>query len=241
MTGSLLLGLAVNAAAAGAAFALRTVSGTGVLAGVALGTLIWWALDWRGWAILASFFALGSAFSRVGWSRKAAAGLAEANEGRRGAARALAKVAFPALAAIAHAIDPRPFLPVVFLAAFATALADTAGSEIGQVYGRRPVTLPAFRPAKVGAEGAVSLEGTLAGIAASILLAALGWALALVPDLGAHAIWIVGAAAFAGTTIESLVGSTLEGKGKVGKDFTNAMNTVVGGATGGALAALWMR
>jgi uncharacterized protein (TIGR00297 family) len=241
VTANPLLGLVVNAGFAAAAFAMRTVSATGVAAGIALGTLIWWALDWRGWAVLAAFFALGSALSRVGWSAKAAAGLAEANEGRRGARRALAKVAFPALVATAHALDPRSFLPVVFLSAFGTALADTAGSEIGQVYGRRPVLLPTFRPARVGEEGAVSVEGTLAGVAASLLLGALGWAVGLAPGIGAHALWIVAAAAFVGTTVESIAGAALERRGVVGKDFTNALNTLVGGAAGGALAAAVLR
>ena len=101
--------------------------------------------------------------------------------------------------------------------------------------------LPTFRSAKVGAEGAVSLEGTLAGVAASLALAALGSAVGLAPGLGLHALWIVVGAAFVGTTAESLVGAALEGKGKVGKGFTNALNTVVGGATAGALAAAMLR
>lgn len=238
MNGDPLLGLAVNAAFAATAYLLRTVSPSGVLAGVVLGTLVWATLGPPGWIVLVGFFALGSAVTKLGYARKAEKGLAEAGEGRRGAARALAKVGFPASLAIAHALASWSPLPAAFAAALATALADTTGTEIGQLYGRHPVLLPSLRRAEVGAQGAVSLEGTAAGVLASLALALLAWGVSLSPEVGGHLLWIVPSAAFVGTTVESLLGSTLETKGVLGHEATNALNTVVGAVTAGALVLL---
>jgi uncharacterized protein (TIGR00297 family) len=238
VSGDPILGLAVNLAFAATAYLLRTVSVSGLVAGVALGTLVWTTLGPAGWSVLVGFFALGSAVTRCGFARKAQRGLAEAGGGRRGAARALAKVGFPAVLSAAHALVPWSPLPVAFAAALATALADTTGTEIGQLYGRRPVLLPTFRRVEVGTEGAVSLEGTAAGVAASLALALLAWAVSLSPESGPHMLWIVPAAAFVGTTVESLLGSTLEAKGVLGHEATNLLNTVVGALCAGLLVLL---
>lgn len=234
MNGDPLAGLAVNAAFAATAFLLRTVSLSGLVAGVALGTLVWATLGPPGWIVLVGFFVFGSGVTRLGYARKAERGLAEAGGGRRGGARALAKVGFPALLGVAHAIAPWPPLPVAFAGALATALADTTGTEIGQLYGRHPVLLPSFRRAEVGAEGAVSLEGTAAGVLASLVLAAVAWAASLSPEAGAHLLWVIPAAAFVGTTFESVLGATVETKGLLGHEATNLLNTIVGGVCAGA-------
>jgi uncharacterized protein (TIGR00297 family) len=109
--------------------------------------------------------------------------------------------------------------------AFATAALDTASSEIGQVRGRRTVSLRG-RPVPPGTEGAVSLEGTAAGLAAAGIVAALGAATGVYP--AAH-IGIVVAAAAAGGFVESLLGATLGRSGILGNESMNFLNTAVGG------------
>jgi len=52
---------------------------------------------------------------------------------------------------------------VMGIAALATATADTTASEIGQLVGRRAFLPLTLRRVPVGTEGAISLEGTLAG------------------------------------------------------------------------------
>ena len=65
------------------------------------------------------------------------------------------------------------------LAAFATAASDTVASEIGQAYGRTHVLITTFRRVPAGTDGAVSIEGTLTGIAASVAVTAVGIACGL--------------------------------------------------------------
>jgi uncharacterized protein (TIGR00297 family) len=124
---------------------------------------------------------------------------------------------------------------IAFAAAFATASADTVSSEIGQLWGRRTFLITTLRPVPPGTEGAVSLEGTLAGLAAAALVAVLGAVLGL---FGPGAVLLVTVAAFVGTTLESLAGATLERRGLLDNEAINFLNTLVGALTAAALVPL---
>ena len=232
----LAIGLAVNVALAAAAFAVRGVDLSGALAGILLGTAIWAFLDWRGFVLLFAFFALGTLATKFGYEQKAKAKLAQEKGGRRGARNAFSKTTVPALAAIFAATTGQPVLFALALAgAFATAASDTCSSEIGQVLGRRTFLITTLKPVPRGTEGAVSLEGTLAGIAASLVVAGLGYAVALYPAAG---IAVVAVAAFVATTLESLVGATLEKRGLVDNDAVNFLNSLSGALVAAGLGAL---
>jgi uncharacterized protein (TIGR00297 family) len=124
---------------------------------------------------------------------------------------------------------------LAFAAALATAAADTAGTEIGQLLGRRAFLLRNLRPAPPGTPGAVSVEGTAAGLLAAAIVAALGVAVGLFPWIGGL---IVVAAALAGTVVESLVGPALERRALLDHDAVNFLNTLVGALTAAALAGI---
>ncbi len=225
----------VNAAVAALAYATRTVSFSGAVGGVAVGSLVWASLDWRGFAVLAAFFALGSAATKLGYARKSALGIAEKGGGRRGASNALAKGGVGVAAALVFAATGWPPLLVAYVAAFATAASDTIGSELGQLYGKHPVLITSLKRVPVGTEGAVSIEGTLFGVAASAAVGLLGVAVSL---HGWAGLFCVVAGAFAGTTFESYLGATVEGAKGIGKSTTNFLLTLTGAAVGGLLAMI---
>ncbi len=233
------LGVAVgvNLAVGLLAYAARSVDGAGLFHGALLGTVLW---CWGGpgaFFLLLLFFVLGTGATKLGWRTKEREGTAQEKGGRRGAKHAWANAGAPALFALlaAGTGDPAPWV-LALAAALATATADTLGSEIGQAFGRRTFLVTTFRPVPRGTDGAVSLEGTLAGVAGSAVLglAALGldragW-LAGGPGL-LH--WtdtaIVVAAAFVGTTLESILGATLERARAIDNEAQNFLNTLVGG------------
>jgi uncharacterized protein (TIGR00297 family) len=231
----LAIAAAANAALAGAAYAARTVNRSGVVAGFVVGFLIYAFLDWRGYLLLLAFFVLGSAATKLGYRKKAAAKLAQEDKGRRGARHALANAGVATACALFAAATPYPVLfALAFAGAFATAAADTASSEIGQLLGRRTYLVTTFRPVPRGTEGAVSLEGTLAGIFASLVIAALGAALGLFSWKGVP---VVVFAAFVGTTFESVVGAALEKRQLLDNEALNFLNTLVGALVAAAFAA----
>ena len=218
-----LIGGAINLALALVAFRARSVSLSGAIAGFILGVAIYVCAGWQGFLLLMTFFVVGTAATKLGYARKAKAKLAQESGGRRGVKHAVANVGVPAMAAVFALITPyRELYLLAFAGAFATALGDTLGSEIGQLWGRRTYLVTTLKPVPRGTEGAVSLEGTLAGLAGSLLVAAIGWWGGLYPSWG---IGVVTVAAFIGTTLESVVGATLEKRGLLDNEAVNFLNT----------------
>lgn len=234
-----LIGLGVSLALGLLAHGLRTVDRSGLVGGTLVGTVIFACLGWPGFAVLLGFFVIGSALTKLGYRRKAKAGLAQEKGGRRGARHAFANAGVASFCALFALATPYPELfAVAFAGAFATAAADTAGSEVGQLYGRRTFLITTLRPVPRGTDGAVSLEGTLAGIAASLAIGALGFALGL---FGAFGVALVALAAFVGTTIESVFGATLEKRGLLDNEAVNFLNTLFGALAAAGLFAFTPR
>ena len=226
----------VNAALAGAAYAAKTVNPSGVAAGFLVGFLIYFFLDWEGYLLLLAFFVIGSGCTKFGYKTKAAHKIAQEGGGRRGARHAFANAGVATACALFAAVTDHPILfGLAFAGAFATAAADTASSEIGQVLGRRTFLLTTFRPVPRGTEGAVSLEGTLAGVIASLVIAAIGAAVGLYPWIGVLPIVL---AAFVGTTFESLVGAALEKRELLDNEALNFLNTLVGALVAAAFIGI---
>jgi uncharacterized protein (TIGR00297 family) len=233
---SLFIGLALTFGFGLLAFALGLVSRSGLVGGLIVGTLVVVPLGWPGFVILAAFFTLGSGATRLRYEAKAAEGTAQADRGRRGARHTAANGACGVLVCVVVLLwpDAPPWLGVAFVGSFATALCDTLGTEIGQAWGRTTVLPTTFRPVPRGTEGAVSLEGTAAGIAGAAILGILGAALGLYPWAAAPAPIVAG---FVGSTVESYAAALRLGRG-VNGEVMNALNTVVGALLAGALGAI---
>ena len=84
-----------------------------------------------------------------------------------------------------------------------------------------------------GTPGAMSLEGTTAGLAAAFALATAGVAMGLIPASMTPG---VVAGATAGTIVESALGATLEGPGILNNDVLNFINTAIAAAVTLAIA-----
>src|SRR3712207_1341756 len=150
------------------------VSRDGALGGFVVGVLIYASLGPQGFAILALFVVGGSLLTRLGYGRKQRSGTAEDAGGRRGARNALANCAVAVACALLHPLTSPDAFPFAFVASLGAPLPDTAESGVGQLCPRAPPLIPPLRRSPAGTDGAVSLPGTLAGIAAAGLTAALG-------------------------------------------------------------------
>lgn len=219
--------LGVNLLLGFGALRMGSVDWSGLIHGTVLGTALWVFGGLPAFLMLFGFFLLASVATKMGYRIKVAEGTAQEKGGARGAPNAWANTGAGVLFALlaVGAAEPSPYLLAV-VAAFATALSDTLGSEIGQAFGRRTFLITSFRPVPRGTDGAVSLEGTLAGIAGSLILAAVAWGVGMISPLG---ILIVGLAAFAGTTMESYLGALLERAKKINNEAQNFLNTLAGG------------
>jgi uncharacterized protein (TIGR00297 family) len=203
----LLAAVAVNTALPLLAVVLGVVRPSGAVAGGICGALILAFGGFPAYGLLWAFFAIGTLATWLGRKRKEALGKAEASGGRRGAENVAANVAVPTLLVVAGGVAGDPGFAaacrVAAAAAFATAVMDTVGTEVGQAVQGKTYLLPDFRRVPPGTDGAVSLAGTAAGLVAADLIAVL-----FVVFHGLH--WgagvVVAAAACTGTVVESLLG-----------------------------------
>jgi uncharacterized protein (TIGR00297 family) len=217
--------IGINAFTGWLGYRARTVSKSGYAGGVLVGTIIYIGGGAGAWVLLFVTFLIASITSRLGLKRKEQLGIAEERGGRRGAGNAIANCGVAAIGAIAAATTP--FAPAALTALVAALVAggsDTVASEIGKAWGRSTFLVTTLRRVKAGTPGAMSLEGTVAGLLAAVALASAGAALGLI---AASTIVIVVAGATVGALVESALGATLEGPGILNNDMLNFINTAV--------------
>ena len=205
---------------------------------LALGTMLWTTLGWRGWTVCVLYLFLGQAVTKVGFAEKTALGIAEGRGGRRGPENVWGSALTGVLCAAA-ASQGTCFLGISstvwllgYVASLATKLADTFASEIGKAYGKTTFLITTLQSVPRGTEGAISLEGTIASIVGGLSLSLYAYiVVGLVPSL--QGVGVATFAAFVATMIESLIGATLqekEGFDWMSNEVVNFFNTLIGAA-----------
>jgi uncharacterized protein (TIGR00297 family) len=192
---------------------------------------------------LLAVFLLTYTATKIGRAKKEQLGTGESKRGRN-AAQVAANLGMAAIAASVPTLftsvsgQIRYLGPFLMMAALAEAAADTVSSEIGQVFGGTPYMLTTMKPAAAGTDGAVSLTGTLAGAGAAAIIAFVG----MLPSFVSHAYrkfwettWILTVliviAGIIGLIFDSLLGATLERRGKLNNDAVNFLSTLFATAT----------
>ncbi|NJR50322.1 MAG: TIGR00297 family protein [Leptolyngbyaceae cyanobacterium CSU_1_3] len=210
---------------------LLTLAGV-IHAGV-LGVIVWGILGWQGYAVVGFYFLVGSGITFVGKAQKEALGIAEQRSGARGPENVWGSALTATLCALgvllAKAWNQDALISVLLLgyvSSFCTKLSDTCASEIGKAYGKRTFLITTLQPVPRGTEGAVSLEGTLAGIVGAIAIALLAWFVGMIAPISI-ALCIL--AAFVATNLESVIGATLQSKFDwLTNEVVNIFNTLIG-------------
>ncbi|BAQ64732.1 TIGR00297 family protein [Geminocystis sp. NIES-3709] len=194
-----------------------------------LGVIVWGSLQWQGYIIVMFYFLVGSGITKVGIKQKEAEGIAEKRSGQRGPENVWGSALIATICSLGYVFLSPPwqsFCLIGYVASFATKLSDTCASEIGKAYGKRTFLITNFKPVPRGTEGAVSLEGTLAGMMASIAIAVLAWQINMIDFVGVIICLI---SAFIATNLESVIGATLQTKFNwLTNEIVNILNTLIG-------------
>ena len=180
-----------------------------------------------------------SGVTRIGIAEKEAAGIAEKRGGARGPENVWGSALIAALCALGVLFLPdfKYLLSLGYIASFSTKLSDTTASEVGKAYGKSTFLITTLQPVPRGTEGAVSLEGTVAGMIASIAIALIGWGVNLINPVGI--IWSV-IAAFIATNLESVIGATLQSKYTwLTNEVVNIFNTFIGAISAMIMALIY--
>ncbi|KAL3612334.1 hypothetical protein D5086_003354 [Populus alba] len=206
---------------------------SGIFAAFLLGTLTWRAFGPSGFLLVASYFIIGTAATKVKMAQKEAQGVAEKRKGRRGPGSVIGSSAAGCVCAFLSIfrVGDEAFLALWrlgFVASFCTKLSDTVSSEIGKAYGKTTYLVTTFKVVPRGTEGAVSAEGTLAGLLASILLASIG---CLMGEINVPEVVICVIASQIANVGESIIGAAFqdkEGFQWLNNDAVNVINISMG-------------
>ncbi|RZC46751.1 hypothetical protein C5167_039700 [Papaver somniferum] len=150
-------------------------------------------------------------------AQKEAQGVAEKRKGRRGPSSVIGSSAAGCVCAFLSIYGVggaalSGLWQLGFVASFCTKLSDTVSNEVGKAYGKTTYLVTSFKVVSRGTEGAVSVEGTVAGLLDSMLLALAGFYMGEIANLG-----------------ESLIGAMLqdkEGFRWLNNDVVNVINII---------------
>jgi uncharacterized protein (TIGR00297 family) len=210
-----------------------------------LGVMVWGTLGWRGYGVVMFYFLVGSAVTKIGMAQKEAEGIAEKRGGARGPENVWGSAFTATICAIGIAgiklgwLNPgwESLLLLGYVASFATKLSDTTASEVGKAYGKSTFLITTFKPVPRGTEGAISLEGTLAGIIGGILISLVAYSLGMITFTG---VIICTIAAFVATNLESVIGATLQSDiDWLSNELVNVINTIIGAVVAISIAIWW--
>ncbi len=236
------MAIALNSALIAIAFLApkKLLTPAGYLHAWLLGVLVWGCLGWQGYGVVMFYFLVGVGVTKIGKEKKEAAGIAEGRGGLRGPENVWGSALVGTLCAIAS-LGVNEFwqslLVLGYVASFSTKLSDTSASEVGKAYGKRTFLITTFRPVPPGTEGAISLEGTLAGVVASLAIALVGYVVGMIDAWGI--LWCAISAAIA-TNIESVIGATIQEKfDLLTNEVVNIINTLIGAMVAIVLAWLY--
>ena len=214
---------------------LRAVDVSGAVAGVIVTWVLFMTAGPGAFAAVAAVFVLAFLTTRLGYRRKQFLGTAERGGGRT-ASQVLANLGTAAACGVASVLTHRPEICLLALSgALAEAAADTVSSEYGQVTGDTAYLITTWEVVPAGTDGGISLPGTLAGIAAAVLMALICAAAHLTPR---RWIAVTLAAGILGMFGDSYLGAWLERRRRLGNDQVNFLSTVIAAIAAALLARL---
>ncbi|MCM3079831.1 DUF92 domain-containing protein [Brevibacillus invocatus] len=214
-----LIGLACSAGIAGAAYSKRSLSGSGFLAAVMLGTVMYalGSVIWFG--SLIAFFVSSNFWSKWKKHAKKEAESSYEKTGTRDAGQVLANGGLGLLLCVANWAYPHPIWWYAFLGVMAAVTADTWATEIGGLSRTPPRSIKTGRRVSPGTSGGISGLGMGASLAGGLFIGTVAWLLLAMPGQAAPdavaemlrpAAWIgiAGLAGLIGSLTDSWIGAT---------------------------------
>ncbi|MCL6456749.1 MAG: DUF92 domain-containing protein [Gorillibacterium sp.] len=170
-----LVGFLCSLLIGGAAYWKGSLTRSGWVAAVAVGTLLFALGNLVWFACLIAFFVSSSVLSK--WKRyvKRQAEASYEKSGGRDAWQVAANGLPGTLLCVAHAIWPSPLWLVSFVGIMAAVNADTWATEIGGLSRFRPRSILSGKPVPTGTSGGVSLLGTAASVVGAGFIGVSAW------------------------------------------------------------------
>lgn len=181
--------------------------------------------------LLLVFFVLGSLVSHWKKFEKQKLGLAQEDDGRRSVIHAVSNGGIAGICGLLAWLLPshQDILVAMTAGSLAAATSDTLSSELGNVYGKRFFNILTLKTDTRGKDGVISLEGSLAGLTGSLVIALLFY---VTHEYSWDACWV-----FTGGILGNITDSLL-GAGPQKKGWLNNHQVNIGCTLTGALVSL---
>jgi uncharacterized protein (TIGR00297 family) len=194
--------------------------------GFIVAVIIFAGVGITGVLLLALFFGMGVAASKWKHKDKYQNTIQDTAEARR-PGQVLANAGVAALMAMLSLAFPsqRYTFMLMLAGSLASATADTLSSELGIVYSKRFYNCLSFKTDAKGLDGVISIEGLLIGVAGAAVIG-LATVYPAVIQLFSSLL-IITVAGTIGNYSDSVLGATLERKGKLNNDAVNFLSTLI--------------
>jgi uncharacterized protein (TIGR00297 family) len=206
MTQQLIWAFVLSLAVAGLAYWRGSLTESGVVGALLVGTLTFGLGGWVWGVLLGVFFVSSSALSHFKENEKRAAAEKFDKGHRRDFGQAMANGGLGALVAVASVVRPSPLWFALFVGVMATVTADTWATELGTLSKRPPRLITTGQIVEVGSSGGVSGLGTAVSLAGGLLI---GLTAALLTGQFSLAL-LGGLGGLAGSLFDSLLGATVQ-------------------------------
>ena len=210
MINQLIIAFILSALVAGLAYWRGSLSQSGAIAALLIGTLTFGYGGWAWGIILAAFFISSSLLSHYKESEKRVVAEKFDKGHRRDMAQVFANGGAGAVVAVLSALFPSPYWFPLFVGVMATVTADTWATELGTLSKKPPRLITSGRVVAVGTSGGITFYGTavsllggfLIGLIAGLVMndAYLGFVFALAGAIGG----------LTGSLFDSLLGATVQ-------------------------------
>jgi uncharacterized protein (TIGR00297 family) len=199
----------------------------GSICGGMIAMLVYFCAGITGYGMMAAFFIM--AIVATAYKKSEKKNKTKDHPEKRNARQVLANGGMAATASLlSFYIDHNFLFQIMIACVFSSAAADTVSSEMGMVKGKKFINILSFQRDKKGLDGVISLEGCLWGLMASVLIAGIYY-------LGFGSLihsFIIIIGGTIGNLSDSILGATLERKGRIGNDAVNFLNTLIATLTG---------
>lgn len=209
MLNRLLIAFLLSAAIVVLALWRGSLSRTGAIGAMAVGTLVTGLGGWAWGGLLGAFFVSSSLLSHYREAEKRATAEKFAKGHQRDIGQVMANGGLGAVAATMSAIAPSPLWLPLFVGAMATVTADTWATELGTLSPRPPRLITNGRLVEVGTSGAVSLLGTAVSLLGGLLIGLLA-GLLVEHFTALEAVFVGMASGLVGSLFDSFLGATVQ-------------------------------
>ncbi len=207
----LLIGFLLAIAVSFAAYRARSLTLSGAIAAVTVGTIIFGVGGWQWAVLLLAFFITSSALTRAFKKRKTGLNEKYSKGGQRDSAQVFGNGGLAAMfAALHYSFPDSPWVWLAFAAALAAVNADTWATELGVLNPVPPRMLTNLgKVVEKGTSGGVSLVGSLAALMGAALIGILAVLVSPAPVSPIVGLWVT-LAGFSGSMFDSLLGATIQ-------------------------------